>query len=265
MSTTSPTAFDAFAEDYDASFTKTTLGKLLRPRVWARLGRHFAAGQRVLELTCGPAEDALWLAGRGVHITATDGSAEMIRVARLKIEAAGLADRITTRQLSLQALIAGEFGDQPEFDGVYSNFGGLNTINAWRDLAQALAELVKPGGAVVLTPMGPLCPWEIIWHVIHLQPRTALRRFRRSAPAKIGDAVIPVWYPSARRLRRDFAPWFDHLQTESLGLWLPPTYLDHFVDRWPHLFAWLNRLEQSTAGLSRDWGDHYIIMFQRRG
>jgi SAM-dependent methyltransferase len=262
---TNPTAFDAFAETYDDNFTYSRLGKLLRPRVWARLGCHFAADQRVLELTCGPGEDALWLAGRGVHITAIDGSAEMIRVARLKIEAAGLADRITTCQLSLQELIAGEFDDQLEFDGAYSNFGGLNTIDAWRGLAQALAKLVKPGGKLILVPMGPLCPWEIIWHLIHLQAGSAFRRFRRAASAKIGDTLIPIWYPSARRLRRDFAPWFDHLQTESLGLWLPPTYLDHFVERWLHLFVRLNRLEQSMTGLSQDWGDHYIITFQRRG
>jgi hypothetical protein len=140
----------------------------------------------------------------------------------------------------------------------------LNTINDWRGLARRLAQLLKPGGKVVLVPMGPVCPWEIGWYLLHGQVKTALRRLGERAPAKIGDSVIPIWYPSARRLKADFAPWFDHVETQSLGLWLPPSYLDHFVDRRPKLFEWLNRLEQATAKLTGGWGDHYIVVFQRR-
>jgi hypothetical protein len=94
--------------------------------------------------------------------------------------------------------------------------------------------------------------------------RTAFRRWSRDgAPAKIGDSVVPIWYPSARRLQIDFAPWFTHLETESLGLWLPPSYLDHFVNRRPNFFARLNQFEKTTARLTGGWGDHYIITFER--
>ncbi|NJN95713.1 MAG: hypothetical protein HC875_17170, partial [Anaerolineales bacterium] len=119
-------------------------------------------------------------------------------------------------------------------------------------------------GTVILVPMGPFCPWEIGWYLAHGQPRQALRRFSRNgAPAKIGAAVIPIWYPSAGRLRADFAPWFTHQETHSLELWLPPSYLDHFVNRWPGLFRRLNRFENATARLTGGWGDHYIIVFKR--
>jgi hypothetical protein len=111
--------------------------------------------------------------------------------------------------------------------------------------------------------MGPFCPWEIGWYLLHGQPRVALRRFGRSAPARIGDTTIPVYYPSAGRLRRDFAPWFRHLQTLSLGLWLPPSYLEHLVKRWVGLFGRLNRFEQWTASFTKGWGDHYIIVLER--
>jgi hypothetical protein len=151
-----------------------------------------------------------------------------------------------------------------KFDGAFSNFGGLNTIGKWRPLAQALANLVRPGGRLVLVPMGPFCPWEIGWYLLHGQPRPAFRRFGGSAPAKIGETTIPIWYPSARRLRRDFGPWFRHVHTESLELWLPPSYLDHLVNRWPKLFAKLNNFERATAGLTGGWGDHYLIIFERK-
>ena len=274
-----PTAFDAFAGAYDDDFTRSILGQLLRPRVWEKLAQHFTTGQHVLELTCGTGEDAIWLAQRGVRVTATDGSAEMVRVATAKAEAAGLRRRgevarwrggVEFKQVSLQEVVEGYFGGRRSavggrlFDGVFSNFGGLNTIGEWRPLAAALAEIVKPGGIVILVPMGPLCPWEILWYLAHGQPKQAWRRLaQRGTSAKIGDALIPIWYPSAQRLRADFSPWFQHWHTESLELWLPPSYLDHFVNRWPGFFRRLNQFEKATARLTGGWGDHYIIVFQK--
>jgi SAM-dependent methyltransferase len=284
-----PIAFDAYAGDYDSDFTYSILGRLLRARVWEKLRQHFAAGQHMLELACGTGEDAVWLAKQDIYVVATDGSGDMLRVARTKTEAAGVSERIAIRQVSLQQIAGGFFsqggsealagsyrakeaevstprsvGRGPIFDGIFSNFGGLNTIGDWRSLAKSLSKIIKAGGKVILVPMGPLCPWEIAWYVGHGQPKAAFRRFGGNALAQIGPAVIPIWYPSAKRLRVDFAPWFEHRQTESLGLWLPPSYLDHFVDRWPRLFAKLSQFEQAMAYLTKGWGDHYIIIFQRR-
>lgn len=262
---TNPTAFDAFANDYDNDFTHSKLGQLLRPRVWEKLATHFSKGQHLLELTCGTGEDAVWLAKQGLHITATDGSSEMVNVTRAKAKAAQVAANITAQQISLQQIEQGIFAEEfaHKFDGVYSNFGGLNTIGKWYPLAQQLAKLLKPTAKLVLVPMGPLCPWEIAWHLLHLQPKTAFRRFRSAVPAKIGQTTIPIWYPSANRLKTDFSPHFKHLSTESLELWLPPSYLDHLVNRWPALFTKLNHFEKNTAHLTKGWGDHYIIVFER--
>jgi SAM-dependent methyltransferase len=266
---TNPAAFDAFADNYDDAFTQSLLSRLLRPRVWEKLAAHFKAGQHVLELACGTGEDAVWLAKRGMRVTVTDGSAKMIEAARAKAEAAGLAGQITAAQLSWQEIINGNLGGQRstvgghQFDGIYSNFGGLNTIGAWAALAERLAAAVRLGGKLILVPMGPVCPWEIVWHLLHGQPRVAFRRFGRTTVAKIGDTTIPIWYPSAGQLRRAFGPWFRHLKTESLGLWLPPSYLDHFVNRWPDFFARLGQFEKRTAHLTQSWGDHYIIIFER--
>ena len=89
------TAFDALAADYDASFTATPLGTLLREAVWRRLDARFAPGDRVLELACGTGEDAVHLASRGVRVTAVDASAAMVEAARLAHEAmVGLAAEV---------------------------------------------------------------------------------------------------------------------------------------------------------------------------
>lgn len=242
------------------------MGQWLRPRVWQLLGRAFQPGNHVLELACGTGEDAVWLAQRGVTVTATDGSGEMVRATAVKAQAAGLSSQITPLQISLQSLQASDFltkSDASLFDGAYSNFGGLNVLSEWRTLAQTLATLIKPGGKVVLVPMGPFCPWEILWYALHGQWRNAVRRFRSPATATIGTATIPIWYPSARRLRQEFGPWFHPVQTQSLGFWLPPSYLSHLIRRWPRLFQTLHLLDEQTAVWLKGWGDHYILILER--
>lgn len=262
--TIQPTAFDRFAPTYDVEFTHSWLGQTLRQRVWAVLADQFQPGDHVLELTCGTGEDACWLARRGVRVTATDGAAEMVRLAQAKAVRAGLGERVTGRQLALQEV--GQLAaNGAQFDGIFSNFGGLNTIDEWRSLAESLAGCVKLGGKAILVPMGPLCPWELVWYGGHGQIGLAWRRFRQPAVARIGETTIPIWYPSTQRLQADFSPQFRHLSTQSLGLWLPPSYLDHLTHRWPRLFAMLSRWEQATARLSGGWGDHYISVFERIG
>lgn len=266
-------AFDAIAGEYDASFTDTLLGRMLRQRVWSILEPYFAAGDSVFEIACGTGEDAIWLAKRGVRVTATDGSAEMTRIAKSKAALNGVAERVSVRQCSLEQVTAGVrwkvAGSKAAtvnahlFDGALSNFGGLNAIGDWRPLAQVLGGLVRGGGKLVVVVMGPLCPWEIGWYLLRGRPGIAFRRFSGQATAKVGEGDVPVWYPTAERLGRDFSPWFRRVQVESLGLWLPPTYLGNLVERRPKLFSRLNALEQATARLFGGWGDHYVAVFER--
>ena len=256
-------AFDEVAAQYDDAFTDTLLGRLLRERVWQVVVTLLRPGQRVLELACGTGEDALWLARRGATVVATDGSPEMIEVARQKAARVDLEAAIDFRTCSLQQLSAGLPAWVGELDGVLSNFGGLNTIGDWRPLARALAGRVRPGGWLLLVVMGPFCPWEIGWQLLHGQTGRAVRRLREPALARVGGRALSVWYPSPRRLAQAFAPSFRPCQTRSLGLWLPPTELSHLVARYPGLFSALNRVEQTTARFTAGWGDHYLLLLEK--
>jgi SAM-dependent methyltransferase len=281
-----PAAFDNLAAGYDDSFTTTDLGRLLRARVWRHLGENYHSGQRILDLACGTGEDALWLAGRGIEVTAMDGSAEMVRIATEKINHHELSDMVHVIHCSIQeftleplASIAqpdysgsqhcGRSDDLPDvygntlFDGALSNFGGLNVIDNLSQVAGALAALIKPGGRLVLVPMGMICPWEIGWYMAHGRLRSAFRRFGRSPSAQLGGSTIPVWYPTPGHIARDFKPFFKLVNIESLGLLLPPTYLEHFVRKSPNLFARLNSLEMKVRSWSRGWGDHYIAILEK--
>lgn len=263
MTALRPEAFDSVAAGYDQAFTDTALGRMLRQRVWQTLYGCFAPGSQVLEMTCGTGVDAVWLARHGVRVHATDGSPEMVKVARRRVSGAGIESLVTVRRQSLQELAAQAWPVPAPFDGAYSNFGGLNTIAEWSPLARSLANAIRPGGHLVLVPMGPYCPWEFVWHLFHGDIRTSLRRLRQPATARIGDATISVWYPHLGQVKRALAPWFTHLKTYSLGFWLPPSYLGRLVERRPTLFRALNRLEAITAPLSGGWGDHYVSIFAR--
>ena len=266
--------FDAVAGRYDAAFTDQLLGRWLRSAVWARLEEQFAPGDHVLDLGCGTGEDAVWLARRGVSVTAVDASPGMLAVAGAKAREAGVADQITFARLDLRTAAAGfptvalrgSADSLGRFDGALSDFGPLNCLPDRRPLAEALAGAIRPGGTLVTVVMGPLCPWEIAWYLAHGHPRTALRRFRAGRPARVGSGAVPVWYPSPRRLRREFAPAFDHRETVGVGLLLPPSDLGRLVARRPQLFRSLRALETRLAGTwAGVWlSDHYLSVFVRR-
>ena len=109
---------------------------MMRRAVWARCAARFASGARVLEMNCGTGEDALWLAHRGVQVLATDASPAMLRVAESKLAASPGSAPAQLARLAWEEL--GTFEAGP-FDGVLSNFGGLNCVGDLRAAACALA------------------------------------------------------------------------------------------------------------------------------
>lgn len=273
-----PGAFDAVAADYDARFTGRLLGRWLRAAVWRRLEAEFRPGDRVLELGCGTGEDAIRMAGLGISVTATDSSAGMLAAASRKAEAVG-AHRIDFARFDLAAGVSDDAFTAEDrqdvaalrrggpYDGVFSNFGALNCLPDRAPLAGTLAELMRPGAPLLVVLMGPVCPWEIAWHLAHGQPRRAMRRFRRGCRAHVGGGVmLPVWYPSPRRLRRELADRFRHRRTIGIGVLLPPSYLAPLVQRHERAFTLLRWLDQ-RLGARFPWnhaGDHYLAIFDRR-
>jgi len=257
--------FDGVASAYDASFTDTLLGRWLRAAVQERLERAFPPGSSVLELGCGTGEDAIWLAKQGVRVTAGDSSPSMLRAAAAKAERAGVTANVEILPLDLRAPDA--FEPPAPFDGAFSSFGALNCVGDRRPLVEALGRWVRPGGRVVLVVMGPVCAWETASHLLRGRPRSALRRLRAGAPAHVGaGATTPTWYPSARRLRAELEPWFQHRTTVGIGALLPPSYLGGLVERHRTAFDRLRRLERRLeASLPvRSLADHYVSEFERR-
>ncbi|HJW83155.1 MAG TPA: methyltransferase [Anaerolineae bacterium] len=261
------TAFERVAPDYDRDFSQTRLARALRDRVWSRLALHVRPRGRVLEIGCGTGEDALWLAERGAQVLATDVSPAMLDITARKALTRGVGSWVETRLLDIARphSLAGE-ELHPIFDGVLSNFGALNCARDLQPLVGLLRETVKPGGWLFMVFINRWCAWEILWHVLHLQPRIAFRRLRRGGvDARVGQGTVHVWYPSIASIRLTFAPAFRLRKVTGLGVCLPPSYLEPVVARRPRLFDLLLRFERAAAQVFplTHLADHVSLEFER--
>lgn len=253
------TYFDALAPTYDADFTATPLGRALRARVWERLAALFPPGANVLELACGTGEDARFLAARGVRVVATDQSEAMLALARDKT-----ADLpVTLIPFDLAGPPPPQVLARAPYAGLFSNFGGLNTLSpvALAALAASLAPLLAPGAPVLLVVMGRWCAWEIAWHLVHLQPRRAFRRLSPTGVPATPDEQPPllIHYPSTAALRSAFAPSFRLTRVWPLGLFLPPTALEPLTRRPWFPFRFLAALDRLRWPLLADHTVYELI------
>ncbi len=258
-------AFDAIADEYDAVFTHSLIGRAQRESVWREIDRLFRPGERVLEINCGTGVDALHLAARGVQVVACDASAGMVEVARRRLAASPCPSQVDLRVLSIEEIHQLEAGGS--YHGVLSNFAGLNCVADLHTVACGLARLIPPGGKAVLCLFGRCCIWEMLWYTLHGEFPKAFRRLRgKAVTARLAPGhSVSVRYPSLRSLRRDFAPHFRLLKWKGVGVGVPPSYLEHLARR----FAWLFKIAAKIDPLLgrcpgvRALGDHMLLVFER--
>lgn len=260
MSSNAAHPFDKLAQSYDEDFSHTLIGALMRKRVWRWLDNSFLPGDRLLELNCGTGEDALHLAKRGIEIEATDASAGMIEVVQKKVSSAGLEQRIRTAQLSIENL--DQWPSQRVYDGIYSNFGGLNCVQDLSKAAKQLHRLCRPEGRVIVCIMGPVVPWEWIWYLCRGQVAKA---FRRLNPAGIQWHELTIFYPSIGHLNRSFSPYFKLQRKAALGALLPPPFMESLASKHPKAIETVNRWERRLEQVfPLPWlADHYLAEFIR--
>jgi len=258
-------AFDRVAPNYDQQFTNSRIGRLQRQVVWDALSAAFRPGDCVLELNCGTGEDALFLAKRGVRVLGCDAAPRMVEIARRKI--AQQCEDAETRFELLPNERLGSLHVTRQFDGVLSNFSGLNCVADLRQVAMHLGRLVKPGGRAFLGMSTRVCLWEILWFLGHGNPRKAFRRLSGRAIASIENIPLTVVYPSKRSVRKAFSPWFSLRKVTAVGLFIPPSYVEDWSSRHMRTIAALERLDRifrTFPGLAH-LGDHGLFEFERAG
>jgi ubiquinone/menaquinone biosynthesis C-methylase UbiE len=256
-------AFDSIAASYDDLFTRSMIGRAQRGAVWDALLDAFEPGAHILELNCGTGEDALFLARHDISVVACDGSEGMIRTARKRKQ-----DEDPDAQIQFQLLPTEHLGQLcpgHSFDGALSNFSGLNCVSNLDQAVWDLASLVKARASVLICLSTRFCLAETLWFLLQGDFRKAFRRTPGVAHAKVSGYTVKVHYPTVRRVKESFSPWFRLRSYTGIGVAVPPSYLEPMMRKYPRLLGLLRWIDQriSHLPLLRIMGDHMLLHFER--
>jgi len=151
------------------------------------------------------------------------------------------------------------------FDGMLSNFSGLNCVADPSQVARKLTRLLKPGAVALICISTRVCLWEIAWYGPRGNFAKAFRRLRGSALAQLNEITMPVWYPTIASLRKSIAPWFRLRSTRAVGLFVPPSYVESWARKHATVLASLEAMDRvfSAWPVLRSVGDHVLLEFER--
>lgn len=255
-------AFDAIAKVYDSLFTTSLIGRSQRSAVWRKAERVFRPGDRVLELNCGTGEDALFLAHRGVAVYACDASGEMIAQARARkaIEAPSAAVEFNVLCTENLENLSGE-----RFDGIFSNFSGLNCVEDLSRTARVLAMLVHPGSPLLVCLSTRFCVWETLHYLLRGEVRKCFRRVGGVAQSSLGGYPVTVYYPTLGSVLKSFRPPFRLKSVTGIGVAVPPSYLEAWAARNEYMFYLCEAADLVLCHIPglRVLGDHMLLHMER--
>jgi ubiquinone/menaquinone biosynthesis C-methylase UbiE len=256
-------AFDTIAQEYDQVFTNSAIGRAQRDAVWHVAARAFSPASHILELNCGTGEDAFFLSRLGIKVYACDASENMIAVARKRQLREAPYSTVEFNVLATENLEV--LDGLLQFDGVFSNFGGLNCLADMSEAGRHLAGLVRPGGVAVLCLCSRVCVWEIGWFLFHANFRRSFRRVKGRATATLNGVPVDLQYPTVREVCFAMRPGFVLRSVTAIGLAVPPTYLEAWARRHRKILGIMRSIDRAVADcpVLRVFGDHVLLVMER--
>lgn len=259
-------AFSRTAEHYDLFAEDHPHLARMRRKVYDHFLPYLPPGGQVLELASGTGTDAIYLAGQGLQVHATDIAPGMLARLEAKVARLGLSDRVTTQRCSFTNLDGIQGGP---YDAVFSNLGGLNCLSDLRPVIRSLPRLLRPGGVVTWVLMPRVCLWELAM-LLTGQVRFALRRLpTHGTMAQLEGLHFKVYYFTPKQVVDAFGDDYRLLAVEGLSVITPPAESKNLAKRHPRLYRALCRLDDRLSRRSPwwGWGDFFIlsVRYEPRG
>jgi SAM-dependent methyltransferase len=258
-------AFDSVAADYDGPRGNNDLIQDMRSEMWRWLDATFSRGSRLIDLGCGTGLDAVRMAKLGHFVTATDWSPKMVARTSDRAEREHMTNRVHAMAVGAHELH--RLDRAAGFDGAYSNLGALNCVPDLAGVSHECARLLRPGGALVFTVIGRICPWEMAHYLRRRRwARVKVRFARNGVPVGMNKHTIWTHYFGPREFYRSFQQHFSLEHYRGLCVFAPPPYLTWVREKYPDRHAWLWRLDRRVSGwpMIRGMGDHFLIVMRKK-
>jgi ubiquinone/menaquinone biosynthesis C-methylase UbiE len=251
-------AYDAIAAGYDEQVRGDDW---MRRKLHGHFRRVFSPGARVLDVGCGTGLDAVFLASRGIHVVGIDASSEMIQQLRQRVINEFPRGQIDSYVMEIEAL--SNLREQ-SFDGIIAAFASLNSLPNLTRFSADAAQLVRPGGRMVLHMLNRFSLWEFLgcmWRGDFQAARRVGRATQR--PFFIGGQSVAhsIYFP--REAYACFRPDFHLREVYSLGAVRPP----HTLRRLPlSVISGLEWADLNFGGLPllRNAGRFFVLDLERR-
>jgi ubiquinone/menaquinone biosynthesis C-methylase UbiE len=258
-------AFGKQAAVFDSVYLDDTIIQYKRGRVRAHVNKYISPRSRILELNAGTGEDAVFFAGMGHRVHATDISRGMLHVLENKVRDKKMTDSITHEQCSFTSLEC--LMDKGPYDHIFSNFAGLNCTHHLDKVLASFAPLLKKDGTVTLVILPGFCLWEFLL-LFKGKFRTAFRRWtgKKGAASRVEGEYFTCWYYNPSYVTGHLKNDFELLNIEGLCTLVPPSYLVGFAEKYPRVYRFLLNAENK---LKSTWpwriiGDYYIISLRKK-
>ncbi|WP_426671166.1 class I SAM-dependent methyltransferase [Mucilaginibacter sp. McL0603] len=258
-------AFTGQSVIFDDLYGANTIINYKRERVRDHVLKYLKPGSSILELNSGTGEDAIFFAGKGHKVHATDISPGMQQQLMLKVQKRQLGTTVSNELCSYTDL--NHLKNKGPYDLVFSNFAGLNCTGELDKVLASLSPLLNPGGLVTLVVLPKFCLWETLL-LFKGKFKTAFRRFFSSngRTAHIDGNYFKCWYYNPSYITKRLKGQFDVLSIEGLCTIVPPSYLEGFAEKHPSAYTKLKKWEGKlkTRWPWRVMGDYYIISLRKK-
>jgi SAM-dependent methyltransferase len=251
-------AYDAIAAGYDEQVRGDDW---MRRKLHGHYQRVFSSGDRVLDVGCGTGIDAVFLAGRGIHVVGIDASSEMVQQLRQRVAREFPHRQIDSYVMEIEALA--NLREEP-FDGIISAFASLNSLRDLRGFADDAARLVRPGGHLVLHMLNRFSLWEFfgcVWRGDFRGARLVGRERQRRFVIGGQPVEHQVYFP--HEAHAPFRADFLLKEAYGLGAVRPPHTVRRMPDQVVSALEWAD-LRFGGLPLLRDAGRFFVLDLERR-